>query len=157
MRRDRKRIYPWKRTKNVKFPTKAHKSTWFHSWFFQTMKKETVSMLPTWSQKTERLLMVCQSYLLLSSLLSDHLCSLHFKGLEEGFASSVLLVLPAGGTNARLGRERRGEAKSCCWLQWWVQSWYRQAYEGQWWGVQRQWWSQQIRGYFSFRGCSCLV
>lgn len=64
-------------------------------------------------------------YLLVSSLLSDHLYSLlYFEDLEAGLLlAGFRLILPAGGTNVRLGRGRNGEAKFSFWQWWPVQGW----------------------------------
>lgn len=49
MRRDRKRIYAWKRMKNIKFPTKAQVqmvSQWFFSSFEEINNFNVIYMLP---------------------------------------------------------------------------------------------------------------
>ena len=82
----------------------------------------------------------------------------------QGSGSRALLVglwivLPAVGTSARLGRKRNDEAKSYSWQCWLVRagaSRLMRDSDGEGRGHLEPGWPQQMSGYSSFWGCSCL-
>lgn len=124
MKRRKKKIYPWRAIKNIKFPTKVPGQTVSQFIFFQEIDHfKAVYMNP---ENCER---ACQVFVGIQPLIWPSVFSSVSQGSRSrAFASRVLVISATGSTNARLGRgmEKPNSASrqwwqvhGCCERQWW--------------------------------------